>query len=478
MNIEELINQPESKTLEFKQDLSSLQPVIKTLIAFANTAGGILVIGRTNDGVIVGIDDVFAAEEKLANSVANNILPLMAPEINVVTIQGKNLLVVKIEYWKGPFYYKKQGIPGGVYVRIGSTSQPTSPELLRELQRTAVSPSYDQEPITHLTKDSLDLPKIESLFKKVGKEATEDKLRSLGILASTGNGHLVPSVGGLIMFGRTEIREQLVYNARVRCARFLGTSKAKILDQFDPEGSILDAVTAVQSFIARNTRLAAQFGGMQRVDIPEYPVGAIREVLINALVHSDYSVTGCNIQVAIFDDRLEIQSPGMLPLGFTLEDFKRGVSHVRNKVIVRAFHELKFMEQWGSGYKRIVEDCITGSYPEPTWEELGLVVRVTFRPHQATFPTYNFPDLVLQETPAIYQRGVEQPPAKEEDLLDRQLSVLKAFGPTENISFRELTKRVPLIPARTLHYDLAQLRDKGFIMSRGKGRAVVWRRVR
>jgi len=111
--------------------------------------------------------------------------------------------------------------------------------------------------------------------------------------------------------------------------------------------------------------MAARIGGMRRQDIPEYPEVAIREVLVNVISHADYSLTGMHILIAIYSDRMEIQNPGMLPFGMTMEDFRSGVSKVRNRVIVRVFRELGLMEEWGSGYRRVLAACQKGGYPDP-----------------------------------------------------------------------------------------------------------------
>ena len=127
--------------------------------------------------------------------------------------------------------------------------------------------------------------------------------------------------------------------------------------------------------------MAATFGAMQRKDIAEYPMSGIREALSNALVHANYEILGTRIFVAVYDNRLEIQNPGIMPPGMSIEQFKAGVSRIRNPVIARVFGELNLVEEWGSGYKRIKEACQQGGYPEPHWEELGTVLRVTFFPH-------------------------------------------------------------------------------------------------
>jgi ATP-dependent DNA helicase RecG len=460
MDIQTLLTQPESKTLEFKQDLSSLNNVLKTIVAFANTAGGTLIIGRSNSGEILGVDDIFKEEERLAGAIAENIRPSIFPEIEIATVGNKTLLVVRVVHWRAPFYMKQQGMPQGVYVRLGSTSRPISQELLNELQRSTSSHSYDEQPLIDLSKESLDLPQAFQKFLHVGKEVSEEKLRALRVLVPAGN-KLAPSIGGLILFGKETPRGSYVSDARVRCARFAGKDKVIILDQFEPEGTIVDAVEAVLSFIRRNTRLAAEIISVHRKDISEYPLVAVREALVNALVHTDYSFIGAQIQVAIFDGRLEIQNPGMLPFGFTLEDLKTGVSRIRNKVIARVFHELKLMEQWGSGYKRIIEACRAGGYPEPKWEEFGTFIRVTFYPHPKTA-------LPSQEAWVLEECSPEE---------DRRKAILRLFEDGESLPFREIAKRIILpMSDRTLRYALKGLKQRGLLESRGRGRALVWRR--
>jgi len=194
-------------------------------------------------------------------------------------------------------------------------------------------------------------------------------------------GGLSVSNGGLILFGLDDVRQRYFPDARVSCARFRGTDKSEFIDRIDITGSVLNAIDEVPRFIRRNTRLAARIENMHRQDIPEYPELAIREILVNAIGHADYSLRGMRILVGIYADRMEIQNPGMLPFGMTMDDFKAGVSKIRNRVIARVLRELGLMEEWGSGYMRVLEACRFGGYTEPEWHELGTVMRVVFYPH-------------------------------------------------------------------------------------------------
>lgn len=452
-DIEQLLSMPEGKTLEFKRDLSSIQPVVKTLIAFANTAGGILIIGRDDEGSIVGIKDVFALEEKLSNAIADSIYPPLMPDIEIVSVEGKSLIVVKVAHWWGPFYLKAKGPIEGVYIRLGSTNRIAGQEFLDELQRARSKIFFDQLPCPEIGYEGLDMEKTKKIFANAGREVDQNKLLSLGVLVPYSK-KIVCSNGGLILFGHKEARDQYFPNATVRCAKFLGTDKVEFLDHYDVEGSILDAMLEVPKFIRRNTRLSSKIEGIRREDIPEYSPIVIREILTNALVHADYSIRGMNPRITIFSNRMEIESPGMLPFGYTLNDFISGVSHVRNKVIARTFRELRMMEEWGTGYKRIVETCRKEKYPIPKWEELGITLRVTLQPN-----------IVLKTSKQ----------EKLHKLSPRQKTIISLLGEVEKMSSKEISERLTGdFSPRTLRLDLSELKKQHLIDTIGGGPKTYW----
>jgi len=457
LKIQEIISLPEGKTIEFKRDLSSLKPVLKTLIAFANTAGGILVIGKDNNGTILGVPDVLAAEEQLANAIADSIYPPLMPEIETTSFEGKSLIIVSVSRWRGPFYLKAQGPEMGVYVRLGSTNRVAGPDILAELKRSISNVSFDQQPCPEMDVNSLDMNFILKSFSSIGRKVDEKGLVTLGVLVPY-SGKLVCSNGGLILFGQREYREQYFPNATVRCARFQGVDRVHFIDQYDCEGSIIQAMHDVPNFIRRNTRLAAKIEQIQRQDIPEYSLIAIREVLTNALVHGDYSIKGMSPRVAIFSDRLEIESPGMLPFGYTLDEFTAGVSHIRNKVIARIFRELRLMEEWGTGYRRIQEACERDGYQIPIWEEVGTSIRVTFKPHQAT---QDRQELRLQ-----------QPEKKQ---TRRQQKILKILCDNTPLGAKKIYQCLKEhISERSLRNDLLELKERGLVEMVGNGPGTLW----
>ncbi len=381
MNITQLIKLPESNTLEFKRDASSLDSLLKSVVAFANTAGGIILVGVEDNGVISGLSSPEKVQEKIASGVADCIRPQLIPDFQIVTIEEKQILVVQVDYVPAPHYLSDKGELAGVYIRLGNTNRVASPESINEMRRLAYHPFFDKTPCDNVSESQLNLELIKKTLSKYSIDTA--KLISLGIVTQKGK-HVLATNGGVILFGNPDIREMFFPYAEVRCARFAGTTRAEFIDRLEIEGGLLAAIEEVPKFIRRNTKMTGKFGAMQRRDIPEYPVDGIREALINALVHANYEISGTRIFVAIYDDRLEIQNPGVMPPGMSIEQFKAGISRVRNPVIARIFSELGLVEEWGSGYKRIIAACAKAGYPEPKWEELGTVLRVTFFPHPET----------------------------------------------------------------------------------------------
>lgn len=177
VDIQALLAQPEGKTLEFKQDLSSLQPILKTIVAFANTAGSVLIIGRDNNGQLLGVSDPLKEEERLANTIAENIKPTLLPEISIVTVNKKHLLVVDVHYCVGPYYLKQLGKENGVFIRLGSSNRGASPEIIDAINRIKTQQSYDQDICHGSNEKGLDKEKLRQTFQTLNKKPTVNKLQ-------------------------------------------------------------------------------------------------------------------------------------------------------------------------------------------------------------------------------------------------------------------------------------------------------------
>jgi predicted HTH transcriptional regulator len=318
--------------------------------------------------------DPLADEERLANAFADGIRPLLVPDIQIHAWRKLHLIVVTVPHAVGPFYVRSEGPEAAVYVRLGSTNRPAGPELLAELQRLARNTFFDEQPCADVRSEDIDFRDASELFAAVSRPLTPAKQRSLGLVV-THSAREMPSIGAVLLFGKN--RGRLFPSATIRCARFLGKDTAKFLDQTEIDEYLPKAVEGVVAFIERHTRQGIEIGRVRRREVPEYPVEAVREAVINAIVHADYSIGGAGTKVAIFDDRIEITNPGLLPFGLTLEAALAGVSRLRNRVIGRVFRELGLIEQWCSGLGRITSACGNAGLAAPRFEELGTNFRVT-----------------------------------------------------------------------------------------------------
>lgn len=375
MKTAELIKAAEGKTLEFKRDLSSPQNMLKTLVAFANTAGGRVIIGvadRTRKPV--GVANPLDEEERLCNLIADSISPRLVPNIEMVTISGKTLLVVEVFLSNArPHYLRSEGPENGVYVRLGSTNRRADRELIGELQRSVEGVAFDQLPMPDLTVEDLDTEAAQRAFGSTRK-LDQRALLTLKLLTPCQN-KLVPTRGGILLFGRE--RSHHFADAWVQCGRFFGTEKIDIFDHIDIDVPLPQTVDEVMLFLKKHAYRGADLTDVRRRDVWSIPLGILREVIINALVHSDYSQRGAPIRVVFLDDRIEVESMGILLPGLTIDDIKQGASRIRNPVIARVFKELGLIEQWGTGVRRIFAEAKELNLPEPKIEEIALRLRFT-----------------------------------------------------------------------------------------------------
>lgn len=373
--IEDILTKDEGKVLEFKESAQSLPDIIKTVIAFANTASGLIVIGvQDRTKKIVGVLNTLDEEERLINAISDSIAPILVPNVEIQTYRKKELILIHVPHVAGPYYLKSAGPERGVFVRIGSTSRVADTEMLETLRLFAKRVSFDEIPYGQAKANTLDWDVIKNLFHEVGKNFTMRKAEALELLVTHAE-QSSPSFGGIILFGLNRLK--IFPDAIIRCTRFIGINKAKVLDHLDITSYPVLALNEAINFIERNTSKSAKIGRTKRVDIPEYPTIAIREAIINAVIHADYAIKGTSIMIAIFDDRIEITNPGGIPLGMTLERALAGSSRVRNRVIARVFRELNLIEQWGSGLQRIIDTCTEQGLEKPLFQDFNTEFKVT-----------------------------------------------------------------------------------------------------
>jgi len=481
VKIADAIARGEGPRLDFKRDLSSPKSVLKDIVAFANTAGGTVVVGLDDDGSVVGVADPLHEEERLSSRISDGIEPQLLPEIYAVSHGEHELLVVEVAHHPAPFHLRSEGPERGVYVRLGSTSRRAEPETLAELRRQAAGESFDLFARSDIALGDLDEARMKTAFEGHDVPLRTAKLEALGVLTRY-QGKVVATNAGVILFGQNATRRRYFRDARVEGARFGGATRAAdIEDIFDPdeELTVLEAIGAAERFIRRNTRQAEPIprGRLQRERLAEFSPVMVRELLVNAIAHADYSRTGETIKVFAFDDRVEILNPGPMLPGLTTDDIRNGRSKIRNRGIAGVLRRIRYMERFGTAWEKIEAEMASG-YPEPHFDGDGPVFCATLWPH---------PSLAGSRIPPSRQHGGISGGISggttgamgglgKGEVARRRQAILDALTQTEGLDAQQLQQRLQIAP-RTLERDLAALRDSGLVMRIGSRKSGHYRAV-
>ncbi len=457
MDLTELLRRYEGKTLEFKRDLSSPDGLLRSAVAFANTAGGTILVG-VEDGSrnVLGVSDPLADEERVASLIADSVSPQLVPDVELLRHRDRLVLAVRVNPSPRRPHYLGDAPETGAYVRVGSTNRRADADLLAEMQRFARGESFDEQPMPELDSEAIDFRAASESFSDFRK-LTEGDLDVLG-LYTTHQGRRVPSVGGLLLFGRDRLAR--FPDAWIQAGRFAGTDKADILDRTDLRMPLPEAIPAAVAFIERHMAAGVDIGPVRREPRWTLPPVAIREALVNAVAHADYSQRGAPLRVSIFDDRLEVENPGLLPFGLTLEDLPRGVSKLRNRVIGRVFHELRLVEQWGSGVQRMLSACRDMGLPAPVWEEIGNRLRVTMRRALQVAGS-------LRDGPQGYTASAGGA-VEALTLGATQRAILNVLDSRDGLSTHQIAEGIGL-STRATRTRLKQLVDRGLVVEIGRG---------
>lgn len=410
----------ESKTLEFKAALSSKsESYLKTVVAFANTDGGRLIFGIDDKSrQVVGVekDDVFKIMDAIANAVSDSCAPKIVPDISFETIEDKTVVLVDIAAgFNRPYMLKSGGLDKGVYVRVGATSRPADTEQIREMMLDGSNQSWDEQVCRSYALTDRAVKKLCSDInryrtEKDGQNApktTKETLIGWGVLKQDKTEVLPTNAFALLTdnpFGQ----------AKIQCAVFKGESKSVFLDRKEYEGSLCRLLEDAYQYVLRNIRMGAVIEGLIRQDKFELPPAAIREMICNAICHRSYMDEGM-IQVSVFDDRLEVSSPGALCRGLTLKDALKGRSKPRNKVIAEVFSRMGIIEKWGTGLQRIVDLAKQEGLKEPVFENNDSFFRVILyrgkeEAAQTTDQTIQTTDQTVQTTEQKIMNAIAEKP--------------------------------------------------------------------
>lgn len=365
----------ESDNVEFKEEIPAKSDrYMKTVVAFANGKGGKLIFGvENNTWNVTGFskEEVFQKMDDITNAIFDSCEPRIIPSIGVQEVGGKS--IIEVEIMSGmtrPYYIKSQGLLDGTYVRVSGTTRHAERYQVQELILEGQNRYYDCEPCEGLDVTSEDIAILCSNMKAMAlrntltdaekakvKDLTQNVLISWGVLIEK-NGTAVPTNAYALLTGKAQ--EQPM----IQCAVFKGTDRAYFVDRREFEGSIQDQMEAAFQYVQEKINRGMKIQGMYRQDVYELPLDSVRELIANFVAHRSYLESG-NIQIALFDDRLEVTSPGMLLNGVSIAKMKEGYSKIRNRAIANAFSYMKIIEKWGSGIPRIIRECNEYGLPEP-----------------------------------------------------------------------------------------------------------------
>jgi predicted HTH transcriptional regulator len=381
MKLKDIIQQPEGRRLEFKQEIPALSDLAKTILAFANDAGGDLYIGvRNQPRELVGIpeSELMKVEEQITSVIHDQCAPVIVLDISVHADDGLHIIRVQIHRGSDvPYFLKLKGKAAGTYIRIGSTNRLADQSIIEELERRKRNVSFDSEPVYGKVAEEFNLNQFRTQFWMLtGEKLDEAALRKLGLIREV-QGNLLPA-NAMALFSDFDTRRDLFPYAKIECARFKGTTTDVKIDDKTITEHIGAQPEEALKFVQRHIDHGSVIEGVYTKGRWEYPIDAIREALRNAVAHRDYALTGKDIKVAIYDDMVEISSPGILPPSIDFHEMEARQSDIRNRIIAPIFKQMGLIDQWGNGLKIISSEL--KAYPEIEfkWFEKGLQFQVQF----------------------------------------------------------------------------------------------------
>jgi len=357
-----MVKRFENQDIEFKQEY--VPDVRKDILAFVNASGGTVLIGVRKDGEILGVENPDEVMLQVAGSLKDSLAPDVMPfvSIHAEVMEGKNVVVVDVSPGTNrPYYLRDKGLrPSGVYIRKGSSSQPMTDEGIREMIRATSGVSFET---ARSLNQALTFDVFASELKKKNLEFGTAQMRTLKMIGEDG------------LYNNLALLLSDECPTTIKIALFQGTDKAVFRDRKEFGGSVLKQLDNAYEFIDLNNKTRATFSGLERTDIRDYPEDAVREALLNCIVHRDYSYRGSTL-IHIYDDRIEFISLGGLVHGLTLSSIFLGASVSRNPNLAAVFYRLHLIESYGTGISKIQRAY--ASYPvKPVFETAEGVFRVT-----------------------------------------------------------------------------------------------------
>lgn len=429
----------ESEVVELKAEV--VGDICKEVIAFANTKGGTLYIGIGNDGSVVGVENADRVSLQVNNMIRDSIKPdvTMFVHYDVQRIADKDIVAVTIQ--KGtdrPYYLSSKGLkPSGVYVRNGTSSDPASDSAIRKMIKETDGDSFES---MRALEQNLSFEVAERQFRKQTLPFDAAKMQTLGMITSDG----IYSNVALLLSDQCP--------STIKAATFSGKDKSSFQDRREFSGSLFQQMEDLYSYLDMRNQTRATFDGLYRIDSRDYPDDALREALLNSLVHRDYSFSASTL-VSVYDDRIEFVSVGGLPSGIELDDIMLGLSVCRNPKLAAVFYRLQLIEAYGTGMPKIM-NAYAGTDLKPKIEATSNAFKITLPNRNAFTHT---------EEPSI---GV--PKSNEKQILD--------FIASNGFIIRSDVERLLAVSQSTANRTLKRMVAEGVIYQDGHGKMTKYRK--
>lgn len=479
MELKKLIQGGETNTVELKVAAPRAVEMAERLCGMANAQGGMIILGvKDAKHEIVGIPDHRIGEtlDVILRAVRQMIKPelvLDPPEPEIYTISGKKLVVATVKPSHGPVYQAH-----GIYwVRRGTHTVSLGLSELLEMANDRGLVDWEHQPVRNATLEDLDLEKVKAYVARRSANShqisrfkdIERVLLGMECALKTSNGGVVPTNAGMLFFGSHP--QEHIIQSDVACVLFRETVGAsRYADRRIITGTLQELIDGAELFLSRYIAVGAKVEGFKRIDIPEYSLEVLREAVINAVVHRDYSKRGESVRVFYYPDRVEIHSPGLLLPGITVEQMERGEvqSKLRNPTLANLLMGIPgYMERLGSGIRFMLDETKRLGLPGPQFREMNEFV-VSFRKAQALMSPQQQPQYagtLWEEQEGVQHEILSQNQSDQrERRLTQAVEYVQTYGFITNSIYRQLTG----VSDRTAHRDLETLIERGRLKGTGQ----------
>ncbi|MGE0199161.1 MAG: RNA-binding domain-containing protein [Pseudobdellovibrionaceae bacterium] len=380
----------ESSTLEFKQTIPENAQIAKTIIGFCNRSGGKLLIGVKQDGTVIGVpeEEIQRVMEYMNKCIFEASSPPIIPAVYSQRIGDKTVLIIEVSSGMNkPYFRKSEGLDKGTYIRLGRSTVRATADMVEELKWQSRGRSFDMMPVYHGKEEDLDQKQVLVFLNH--KKSSRIRSISTEILTSYDleveeHASIYPTIGGILLFGKKP--QKYFSEAMILCSHFDGVSGRKAISSIDCVGTLFEQFEMAYNFVVGRLSRSFTIRAPKREEQLEIPETALREILLNAIVHRNYHIQAPT-KIAIYDNRIEIFSPGVFPGPLDPHNLKLGLTYIRNRVICKTFREAGYIEKLGSGFITLFESYETrGLHPPEVIEGENFIKCILPRPSFSSKP--------------------------------------------------------------------------------------------